>query len=604
MNSRFSLTLYACLLALFAAGRAQAHWLTQSIDLKAGWNAVFLHVDPAHATISQLLAPDPNASIEEIWLWAPPASLAQFVQTPQEPVNGGTQWRVWRRTDAANSVLQGLVPNGAYLVRVRSDIPNFTWTVKGKAVVPRYLWASSGLNFLGFPTAPSTPPTFEDFLAQAPTEFQQTAEIYRYPGGDLGAGNPLQVLTLRTTPVRRGEAYWIRAGEVFNRYYGPFEVVAAGAGTLAYGDTLRTLALRLRNHSPSALTVSLNLLASETPPAGQSNIVTVPPLLVRGAVNPTNLTYAYSALTVGTPTTWNLAPAGTPGSDVEVVIGLDRSVLAGTVGDLFAGLLRFTDSLGQSQVDIGVSAKVASNAGLWVGGVAVNEVGHYLKTYQRDGNDTPVTTTNGNYVVTGTNTSLGSVASPYPLRLILHNPASGSPRLYQRIFFGHNAATNPIVARQEDVLNRNLLGDARRISSPNLPFTEDNGGWAFSGTLAQGSTISVSVTNRFDNHVSNPFLHTYHPDHDNLNQFFRQELSQGSESYTLVRNITLSVTPPGNDFSGRVSAGQSYTGVYSETIRVLGLARAGNTFDTRDFEVRGVFSLNRISDIPVVTVAP
>jgi hypothetical protein len=604
MNPRFSLTLLACLATLLAAGRVQAHWITQSFDLKAGWNAVFLHVDASHATIAQHLAPDPNASIEEIWLWAPPASLAQFVQTPQEPVNDGTRWRVWRRADAANSLLQGLVPNAAYLVRVRSDIPTFTWNLKGKAVVPRYQWASSGLNFLGFPTVPASPPTFEDFLAQSPPEFQQTAEIFRYPGGDLGAGNPLQVLTLRATPVKRGEAYWVRAGEVFNRYYGPFEVVAAGAGTLAYGDTLRTLAIRLRNHSPSPLSVTLNLANSETPPAGQSNIVAVPPLLVRGAVNPTNLTYAFSNLSVGTPQTWNLAAAGTPGSDVEVVLGLDRSVLSGNVGDFFAGLLRFTDSLGQSQVDIGVSAKVGSAAGLWVGGVAITEVGHYLKTFQRNAAGGPVTTTNGNYVISGTNTSLGSVAAPYPLRLILHNPDTGSPRLFQRVFFGHNAATNPIVANREASLNRNLLADARRISAPHLPFTEDNEGWPFSGSLAQGGTLTVSVTNRFDNQVSNPFLHTYHPDHDNLNTTFRRELPQGSESYTLVRDITLNVTPPSNDFSGRVGAGQALTGVYSETIRLLGLARPGNTFDTRDFEVRGVFTLNRISDIPAVTVVP
>ena len=42
MNSRLSLALFACLAALLAAGRAHAHWQTQSFDLKAGWNAVFL----------------------------------------------------------------------------------------------------------------------------------------------------------------------------------------------------------------------------------------------------------------------------------------------------------------------------------------------------------------------------------------------------------------------------------------------------------------------------------------------------------------------------------------------------------------------------------
>jgi hypothetical protein len=41
-----------------------------------------------------------------------------------------------------------------------------------------------------------------------------------------------------------------------------------------------------------------------------------------------------------------------------------------------------------------------------------------------------------------------------------------------------------------------------------------------------------------------------------------------------------------------------------ETIRVIGLARAGNSFDSRRFDVRGAFKLNRISAIPTLTRVP
>jgi len=46
--------------------------------------------------------------------------------------------------------------------------------------------------------------------------------------------------------------------------------------------------------------------------------------------------------------------------------------------------------------------------------------------------------------------------------------------------------------------------------------------------------------------------------------------------------------------------GETLGGVYSETLRVLGLARGGGNADTRSFEVRGLFSLTRISTVSEV----
>jgi hypothetical protein len=585
-------------------GVARAQWLTQELGLKAGWNAVFLHVDASHATIDQLVASDPNATIEEVWLWKPELSAQQFVDSPQAPLSTDTRWVSWTRTQGVASTLSRLAPNFAYLVKVKSTVPTYTWAVKGTPVAPSYQWTTSGMNFLGFPTDAATPPTFDSFLGQGPAEFRRSAEFYRYPGGNLGPGNPGQIFALRTTSIRRGEAYWIKSGDYFNRYFGPFEVQASGSGQVKFGDTLRTAGIRINNLTASPLTLRLGFKASEAAPAGQPAVAGVVPLLIRGARNTQTGKYAYTRLEVGTPSTWTLAAAGADGSSVEVVLGADRSAMTGNIGDLLAGVLEFSDGNSQSRIDVAVSAQVGSTAGLWVGNASVDQVGQYLKQYAKDAAGNVAVDANGKYQVTATNTALAATRSATEMRLIVHNPTNGPATLFQRLFTGMDTQTNAVVANSEAVLARASLAEARRISAPHLPFTPANAGWNFSGPVAPGATLTASVTNRFDDGMSNPFVHTYHPDHDNLNARFTQTVPQGSESYTVVRDITLQFTPPSDDFAGRTSVGQSLGGVYGETIRVLGLARGGGNADTRTFEVKGDFVLNRLTPIPVVSRAP
>ncbi len=594
---RFAVSLYVVGL-LAAALPAPAQWVTQSISLKSGWNAVYLHVDPSYDTLDNQIAADASDPILEVWLWAPPASTLQFVQSPQQPVEG-EQWRSWNRNTPAAATLHRLVANAAYLVR---SATNYTWTIKGKPLPPAYQWTTTGLNFLGFPTVPSLPPTFDSFLSKVP-ELYQSAEIYQYPGGELGTGNPARLYALRTTKVNRGQAYWIRSGTFYNRYFAPFEVVLSGSSGVDYGDNLTVFNFRLRNLTSTNLTVNLGLLASETPPTGQSNIVGTPSLLVRGAINTTNLTYSYSNLTAGGAYNWTLSAQGLSGSEVEVVLGLNRTALSGSVGDLFAGVLRLTDALGYARVDLPVSAQVASRAGLWVGEASLSQVGQYLKSYRRDGHSNPVADTNGQYVVSGINTNLGVVPRSFPLRLIVHNPEAGAGPavLLKRVFVGVDAWTNPVVALAESSLHPNLLKQARRISAAHLPWTETNQCWAFDGALGQATNLTTTVTLDYADRASNPFLHAYHPDHDNLDTAFRNQMPQGAESYTVQRQITLTVTPPASDAAAFSGSGQTLSGAYAETITVLGLARAGGAYDQRVFEARGSFSLNRISTVPTLT---
>ena len=607
-------------------GRAQ--WITQTNALRAGWNSVFLHVDASYATLDQLVGSDLTIPIQEIWYWQPALPTGQFIDSPQLPTGAGSQWSTWTRVLGTNSGLQRLTGNGAYLVRLATNAVPYNWRVKGKPVLPTYRWTLTGLNFIGFPAPVATPPTFESFLAPAP-QLQQNGEIYRYQGGELGATNPIRIFAFRTTNVRRDQAYWVRAGESYIQYFGPIQIVQNSSSGIRFGSTLGQAQFRLRNLANVPITISLRSLASETPPVGQTNITGVPPLLLRGAVNTTNLTFGYTTL-AGSTQTWTLTASGQLGSEVDVVLGLNRSQMAGAAGSLHAGVLRFTDSLGLSQIDVSVSAEKQSTTGLWVGGAAVSSVSHYLKPYAKATNNADLAallarlqlaegangyhyeldpasgqvlvfggpqTNRGSYLLDGPiKTSLGTVASPFPMRLIVHN-TGGASKLLQKVYYGIGVGSNTVLATRESLLLPAKIAEARRISSVQFPTSDGNLPWNFTGAMQQGGSLTVNVPLSYDDQSSNPFLHTYHPDHDNLDaQFGSPPLSRGVESYGVTRQITLSFTAPDNDFNSLTQGSQDFSGNYAETITFQ--ARGSQT---RQYNVLGTFTLKRISDIASLT---
>jgi hypothetical protein len=63
------------------------------------------------------------------------------------------------------------------------------------------------------------------------------------------------------------------------------------------------------------------------------------------------------------------------------------------------------------------------------------------------------------------------------------------------------------------------------------------------------------------NDGTNPFVHAYHPDHDNLDARFENLLDAGRESPAVQRNITLTFsTPPAfNPAWGATQLGGTYT---------------------------------------------
>jgi len=207
-------------------------------------------------------------------------------------------------------------------------------------------------------------------------------------------------------------------------------------------------------------------------------------------------------------------------------------------------------------------------------------------------------TGSSNYVVTAVNTNLGAVPVPFPLRLIIFNDGTNSS-LLQRVYYGYqNGGSNLIVATTQTALDPAQLGTARRISAAHMPWTAANNPIPFSGQLDLGGTLTASFYEDYGDQAANPFLHTYHPDHNNLDltKSPPQELPVGSQSFDISRQITLTVAPNTSDFLSLTTGNTSLAGAYQETVTLTGLGGA-----TRSFSSAGNFSLTRISPIATLT---
>ncbi len=905
---------------MLSATGLQAQWLTQSFTLKPGWNAIFTHIDASYSTLDSLI-PDANGPVAEIWLWKPTFSTIQFVDSPYTNSVANSQWAVWTSARGDTDTLTALVGNGAYLVNNRTA-SDFVWTVKGRPVPPTYQWTTTGLNFLGFPTPASTAPNFATYLTPAPSldlskTLQNQAHVFSYAGGNLGATNPVEVVsfTASTRPVTRGQAFWIKGStNYYNHYYGPVEISLQNTAGIQYRDTLGTYSIRLKNVTTTSRTVTFSLVASETPPTGQTAITDLPQLLVRGGLSTTTLTYDYAVLA---GQQFTLAPQGQAGSELQVVLGLNRTLMTAASGSLYAGILRITDTSGLQQTDVPVSATVPNASGLWVGSASINQVGQYLKSYPKvdttltdqtaqinaaaaaaslppngaempgstfiaretnstraysavassldgrtlvvansagtlyvsrdsgtnwtardssrawaelvcsadgsvmaatvnngaiyvssnygtnwastpsgsaawlglagssDGNvlaavaqngalytsvnrgaswlvrtnagtrnwssvamsadgtnlvatvnpgqiylssdggatwrtqgfstnwsavassadgtnliaavtdgylytstdagaiwtprastnkwssvasstdgkrlaatvtggqlytseDAGVTWTardqnrnwddivssgdasrlvavvnggaiytlsrsfasytvdstsglvtdqNGLYLSTGVNTNLAKVASVYPLRLILHRSDANQVSLFQHVFVGKGLnSTNTVIATRESLLDVTQLATARRITATHLPFSRTNLPWSATGTFSPGNVVVLTVDESYKDQTSNPFLHTFHPDHDNLDANFKTVQPRGVESYDIRRTIKLTFNTPGTDFNSLTASAQSRTGTYEETMNIGAQGSA-----SRDFRLSGSFTLQLISPIATLT---
>ena len=365
-------------------------------------------------------------------------------------------------------------------------------------------------------------------------------------------------------PRMTGTAFtpdWFEAAVVGN-FYAPLEVTPSNLEGLHYGRNGSLVTVRVRNRTAATVTLTVAPIASASAPVGQDQITAAVPLTRRTFNTGTNA-YEFAAIS----SSFNVVIG--PQSSVELDFGVDRAQIVGATDALYASLLRFTDSGNLMDVYLPVSARVTSLAGLWVGDIAVNAV-------QSNVSGSPGTTT----------------PRAFPLRVLLHVDDAGVARLLSHVFMGKLAPVPHALGlcTLESQLKQDEKARARRFTAAHLP--PDTVVAAGSGSVALGQTL-VRTVPLAHNAPTNPFVHAYHPDHDNRNARFDAPTSAGVESPTISRALSFafSTTPP----SGTSAQGWGSSvigGTYSET--VTGIHR-------NPIVVTGTFELRRVSEIGSIT---
>lgn len=552
---------YFLLMTLLGLASARAQWVTRSYPLVTGWNGIWLEGDASYTTVADLFAAYP--AVTEVWRWNPNADQTNFVQTPSEPTTSSDEWTVWKRNDSDEQLLSRMVANSSYLIRSTAAA---TLSVKQLVVPPTATWLISGANFLGFPSASgsdTTPaPTISRYLASYPsastTVLAPTTKIYKYIGGELGPGNPLRVAP-GTETLEKGKAYWFNVATVGN-FTAPVEYEVASSAGLAFGRTQAVMSLGITNRSTTSLTLTVALGASESAPGSQPAVSGGVPLTQRVFNSSTN---SYTETPMGGSFTVTIAASGRTTLD----FGIDRSKMTGNADAFYASILRFTDSAGLSDVSLPVSGQTASTAGLWLVNTQVSQVSQVNSPVGSD----------------------STTPQPFPLLFLAHVDSAGNARLLSEAFVGKLTTTgNPlgICISESRVLGASAsdLKPVRYFASQ-MPtsITSITG----TGAMATGSTLSWLIPILF-NDPTNPFVHNYHPDHDNLDAK-GGPLNAGQESFTINRTcqFTFTAAPP----DGKYVAGWGTTvlgGTYLESISGL---------HKQSLQVGGTFRMKRVSEI-------
>lgn len=639
--------LFLVLCSLLFASLASAQWQTTTYTLKGGWNSIFLSGDATYDTMENLF---PNsgqtANVLEVWRWNPNSAQVQFTSSPLIPATGTPEWSVWVRGGGSNT-LASLTGQTAYLVKCAGTTANtYTINIKQAPLPPSSTWVRNGANLLGFPTFKNGAnyPLFSAYFATFPAAIAANTKIFKYVGGDLGPANPLQVFSTNTERVDRTQAYWFSA-EVVGGFYAPMEISLSSNDGLVFGRSGSVITARVRNRTAAPVTLTLAPVNSETAPATQTGVT--------GAVPLTRRTFNTGTLMWdSTPITASYTEVIGPQTTVELSFGIDRahaSMTGAAANAFFASFLRLTDSGNLMDIYLPATAQKDTLAGLWVGDISVTNVGSKVSNVAKatstvsggqvtalsvsgtggygysaaptvtiappvSGVTATATAMVANGSVTGfTITNPGSgyaIASPqvtiapppaltgtttprpFGLRTLLHVADGGTATLLSQVFLGQLAAAphNQGICTLESFLKADAKASAQRLVAAHMPLdrviTTGSGSVAVPGVLVR--TISVP----FDD-PTNPFVHQYHPDHDNKDARF-QPLAAGVESYTISRSCTFTFTttpPPGST----VTSGWGSTvigGTYAETITGI---------HKDPIQLNGTFELRRASEIGVLT---
>lgn len=373
---------------LAASGIAHGQWLERTHPLQAGWNAVYMEVDPAPAEADALFAGLP---IEEVW--ARSARLGvdgpPDCADPNDPdcvPDVSSSWDVWLPPSDPRRVVTNLrLIDGGQVYLIRAAAPTvltLTGTPNGSVA----MW-KSGYNLAGghVEDDPADAPTFGANFAGS-TAFA-TPSVFEV----LPDGSPSPVANPANIKIKPGVGYWIRSARDTS-YGGPIRIDNGSLRGVDFGVDAVEHAIRFENRVASARPVDVTYVPSAGVPSVQpsepTNAGDVPIKWFEYVSGPVESALQWNTLTTAS---WNLAAAGNAAARATVQIAIDRVGLPGAVvdssgqGSQYQGLLLVRDGAGfrrwlsvVGQVPVSVAAGRSRSAmdrpGLYFGNVTVNQV--------------------------------------------------------------------------------------------------------------------------------------------------------------------------------------------------------------------------------------
>jgi hypothetical protein len=433
--------------AVISAIPAHAQSGEQIVTLSAGWNAIWLEVEPLNTTGPNIGAPKApqdvftNPAIQVIATPKPLAGLAEFFG--DEPGTIGTfnqdEWQQWKRTDPTGSNnLPMVFGNRPYLIQVAAGTTTFGLTISGKVRFFRPTWTPDRYNLVGFGLDGAR--TFDQFFGASGGK-HPVAKIFR-----LNVSGSWEHVT-GGAAMASNHAYWVfSAGP--SRYMGPVSVDFDNAvtGRLSFGGPIDAVPtgtgidlieldleeLIFTNLGTSPATPELDLIAAD-PGAGSLALHAVSPAsnslsYVRGnqidsspgagasaALGETIASLKTAALSIGAKRNW------TTGSPERT--NLYRLKTGGGGASFWLPIHAFNSDI-LLPVDLTPGSPTSAVTGLWVGEVIVNAATSIVEA------GAPI------------RPSAGSV----PMRILLHSDTAGAVRLLSQVTIMQTRSADPAVA--------------------------------------------------------------------------------------------------------------------------------------------------------------
>lgn len=577
-RSAFLTTALGTLLLL--SGRLAAY--EQVIELKPGWNAIYVEVAPDNDAIEQVFAGLPVASV---WRWLPDDRPVAFIQNPDEELLTIDGWYGYFPPERPESVLTNLftvTANQAYLVRLLGSQTR-ELRIEGRPELRRMRWRSDDFQFTGFPVDPDNPPTFANWFAGS--EAHQDQSIFELND----ASEWVEISQPDIKRVRSGQAYW-----VFTRgrssYQGPLDVELEFGDRIDFGAALSRDRFTLRNRSGLSNQITIRRLDADVPV----------PLAIEQTDDTTGESF------------WPVLP-----QEMTIALPVDESAvvrLGVRRADLLANqashVLEISNGFGARRL-VEVSASVpqplaelqeafqrtgSANrngadpryAGLWVGVITVDGV-----SMAQQGGVIPMPT-----------------GQEFNQRVLLHVDASGTARMLKEViqmwedgtevpdpdnpgfFITETPGRNVLVTRDELIPNYTgavVRGGQQvgvRVSTAAFDFPGKE--LELAGAFGPNGLLSGSIV-LDPEFPTNPFLHRFHPDHDNLDPQF---LNFREEAFEVTREFEFFFALDDPDGLDRPEFGDGeVAGSYSEAIS--GLHRS--TIFTS-----GSFRMRRVSTVPLL----